>query len=289
MRRWILCAATATIFLISIVNPTVLAVQQQVSSTTGVQGKVPADPPKQAPTINSPSNGQSFSSSPITVSGLCTTDLLVEVFKNGVFSGSVQCTAGSYLLQIDLFSGKNDLVARQYDGLDQASPDSNTVSVSLNDSLPAGTTRPTITSEYSKRGANPGEVLTWPITITGGTAPYAMTVDWGDKSAPDLKSVPTAGSFDLKHTYSLSGVFNVIIKISDANGQVAFLQVVGVGNGPIKQSAASSGSQTITKTKWALVVPLIMTAILVPIAFLLGRNHDRQTIKSNLKQGKSPF
>jgi hypothetical protein len=289
MPRWIFKAAIAAIFLMPLLAKPVFAAQQQLSGTTGVQGKVPADPPSQAPTISTPSNGQNFTSSTVTVSGLCTTDLLVEVFKNGVFAGSVPCVKGSYSLQIDLFSSKNELVVRQYDGLDQASPESNKITVTLNDSLPEGTTRPTITSEYSKRGANPGDSLIWPITISGGTAPYALSVDWGDKTAPDLKSITSAGNLDLKHTYSLSGVFNVLIKIGDANGQVAFLQVVGVGNGPVKQATTGGQGQTVVKNNWALAVPMVVACAMLPVTFWLGKRHDRQTIKSNLKQGKSPF
>ena len=40
---------------------------------------------------------------------------------------------GSYEVAIDLFSSKNDLVARHYDDLDQGGPDSNLVSVTFND------------------------------------------------------------------------------------------------------------------------------------------------------------
>lgn len=289
MRRWIISAALIGLCFIGLFNSIAMAAQQQVSSTTGVQATIPGDPPAHAPTITTPTNGQSFTNPLITVTGLCQTDLLIQVFKNSIFAGSVQCINGSYSLQIDLFSGRNDLVARQYDALNQSSPDSNTVSVNLNDSLPAGTIRPSITTEYSKRGANPGETLIWPITISGGKAPYALSVDWGDKSANDLSSISASGNLNLKHTYSLSGVFNVLMKISDANGQVAFLQVVGVGNGPIKQTANGGQGQTITKTNWALLIPLILACIMLPLSFWLGKRHDRQTIKSNLKRGKNPF
>ncbi len=59
------------------------------------------------------------------MSGICPGDLLVKIFKNNVFAGSVQCKNGSYSIVIDLFSGQNELVARVYDALDQPGPDSN--------------------------------------------------------------------------------------------------------------------------------------------------------------------
>ena len=93
------------------------------SSSVGIDGTVRGDPPKNPATISTPGNGQTFAVQPIKVSGLCTTGLLVKIFKNGVFAGSAQCISGSYSLIIDLFDGKNDLIARVYDALDQAGPD----------------------------------------------------------------------------------------------------------------------------------------------------------------------
>lgn len=108
------------------------------SSSIGVQGVLGSSPPTQGATITIPSSGQVFTSNPISVSGLCPTNLLVKLFTNNVFVGSVLCTSGSYSIKIDLFSGRNDLVTRVYDALDQAGPDSNTVTVTFNSPQLAG-------------------------------------------------------------------------------------------------------------------------------------------------------
>ena len=55
--------------------------------------------------------------------------MLVKLFKNNVFAGSVQCEDGSYSIKTDLFVGTNELVARVYDDLDQPGPDSNVLTV----------------------------------------------------------------------------------------------------------------------------------------------------------------
>src|SRR6185369_828783 len=47
--------------------------------------------PTTAATISTPANGSSFTDSPITVSGLCTTGLLVEIYDNGVLVGAIDC------------------------------------------------------------------------------------------------------------------------------------------------------------------------------------------------------
>lgn len=270
-------------------NP-VAAQTQQDSGAVGVEGTIPSSPPTSAPSITTPVNGQVFTTLPIAVAGLCQSGLLVEVFKNGVFSGSVQCVGGSYSLQIDLFSGRNDLVARQFDSLNQASPDSNTVTVTFNDSLPTSGPRISLTTAYAKRGAAPGDTLTWPITISGGAPPFAISVDWGDKSAPDLLSRDSAGDIQLQHIYNQSGIYNITIKASDSKGQTAFLQVVGIGNGPIQQTdATAKPSVTTTSSTRILIISLIVAIPLLLSSFWLGKKHQLQVIRTRIRKGERPF
>jgi len=213
---------------------------------------------------------------------------LVEVFKNGVFAGSVECVGGSYSLQIDLFSGQNDLIARHYDSLGQAGPDSNKVSVTFKDQVTTTFPRLSISSAYAERGANPGSVLTWPLTLNGGTGPYAVSVDWGDKTAADLYSLQAAGDFNVSHTYQRAGTYTVTVKATDAKGIAAFLQLVGIGNGQITQTASSTSSnnQTITKILW---LPIIILFLLGISGFWLGQRHQREVIKKRIKYGQRPF
>ncbi|HEX5395041.1 MAG TPA: hypothetical protein VFW52_01690 [Candidatus Saccharimonadales bacterium] len=295
MKHRFLAASTLLITGLGLVftssSSAVLAATQSSSGAVGVEATIPSAPPSTAPTISTPANGQSFTTLPITVAGICQNDLLVEVFKNGVFSGSVTCTNNSYSLQIDLFSGRNDLIARQYDALNQASPDSNKVTVTFSDSLPQGTPRVTLTTAYAKRGAAPGEELTWPIAVSGGTPPFALSIDWGDKSSPELISRSTPGDVLLKHIYSQAGVYNIIVKASDSKGSAAFLQLVGIGNGPIQQASATNKPATKAATNLNRVL-LISSLILIPLlfaAFWLGRKHQLQVIRSRIRRGDRPF
>lgn len=262
------------------------------SGSVGLQGRISAPPPTVGATISVPRDGQSFTSLPITVSGLCPADLLVKVFKNNVFAGSVQCKNGSYSIIIDLFSGQNELIARVYDSLDQAGPDSNKVTVNFNDNRPGGGSRVSLTSNFAKRGSNPGQPLTWPIILSGGIGPYAVSVDWGDNKAPDLISLQFPGTFNIQHVYDSPGVYNIVIKVSDKNGDVAFLQLVGVANGPLSQEQASgtgqNGGTTIIKTKilWQPV------AILLPLLFFtfwLGKKYELKVLRRRIERGDRPF
>lgn len=263
----------------------VAAVQNPQTNSMGLEATIPSAPPSQAATIALPASGTTVTDIPITVSGICVNGLLVKVFANNVFVGSTVCSNGSYQLQVDLFNGENDIVTRVYDALDQAGPDSNISRVTFNDSqfLNFGT-RVTLTSNYARRGANPGEELDWPITLTGGTPPYAISADWGDGKGADLQSASFADTITLKHTYAEAGTYNVVIKATDSKGTSAFLQVVGVANGAVSTNSSSSKTgQTTVKT---VVVwwPILVCLPLIAITFWLGRRHELYTLRKQLEQ-----
>ncbi len=287
-----LCLVVGLSLIASLIYPlSGAALTLQQTGSTGVEGLVSGPPPSQAATIGVPKNGQNFSSLPITVSGLCPNNTLVELYTNNVFAGSVECSHGSYSLLMDLFEGRNDLVARVYDSLNQAGPDSTTVTVFFNPPTPLSGARISLTTQYAKRGANPGEILSWPITLSGGTAPYAISVDWGDKSNQDLISQLVPGDVNLEHTYAQSGIYNVTIKASDAGGNNAFLQVVGIGNGAIQQQTTNPNNPGIVSNQKTKVLwwPIITLFVLVLIAYWLGQKHQLEAIRNRLRRGEPPF
>jgi hypothetical protein len=271
--------------------PKALAVDLPVNpqnGAIGIEGKIPSEPPKTAATITTPSNGQSFTNIPITVNGLCTKGLMVKVFSNNVFVGSVYCDKGSYSIQIDLFSGRNDLVARIFDSFDQAGPDSNVVTVTFNDAQfnLFGTSSLSLTSTFARRGANPGQTLTWPIILAGGAGPYAISVDWGDGKSADLISTEFTGTIDLSHVYASAGVYRVVVRATDKNGLTAYLQLVAVANGAVSsdaEKAADKGSTIITKVLW---VPAVISIPLIMASFWLGRRYELAALRKHLERIK---
>lgn len=268
-------------------------VENPKSGSVGMEGRISSPPPSRGATISIPSNGQTFDQLPITVSGLCPDDLLVKLFKNNVFAGSAQCKSGSYSIIIDLFSGRNELVARVFDSLDQAGPDSNKVTVTFNDARPGAASRPTLTSNFAKLGVNPGQQLTWPITLSGGSGPYAVSIDWGDGTAAELMSLGFAGPFDIKHEYKTPGVYTIIVKVTDRDSATAYLQLVGVVNGPLSQeqldAQAAEAEGGDTEKQIILWQP---AAIMVPFlasTFWLGRRYELKYLKKKIERGDRPF
>ena len=262
--------------------------EPQQSGTTGMQGTIPSPPPKTAATISSPVSGRVFTSIPITITGLCTTGLLVKVFSNNIFIGSVMCERGSYSITTDLFSGQNELIARVYDALDQTGPDSSKVVVTFQDStFAAFGQRVSLTSNVAKAGAPVGSPLVWSIILSGGSGPYAISVDWGDGSATDLKSLTFAGPFNIQHTYNTAGIYRVVVKATDKGGTSAYLQLVGMGNGPVTQKNGTTGTddKSIGDTKlvyiWWPVLLLIPFAV---VAFVIGRKFELVSIHRRLEK-----
>ncbi len=265
------------------------------NGSVGLEGKVPGPPPSQGATISIPSNGQSFTTLPITVSGICHGDVIVKLYKNGVFSGAAQCTNGSFTIITDLFDGRNDLQARVFDALDQEGPKSNVVTVNFQANTNFIGNRVSVTSVYAKKGADPKTKLDWPFTISNGTPPYAVSIDWGDHKTSDLISRQFPGEFTASHTYDEAGIYNVIVKVTDKNGVSAFLQVVAVANGQLKQanstasSGGSNGNTTVVSSKQILWWPALFLIPMAIITFWLGKRHQLHTIRRKLSSGDRPF
>ncbi len=286
---WVKFAACLVLVVLAWPVPAAALGSQQnpQSGSVGVEGKLSGPPPSTPPSIGVPSNGQSFGTIPITVSGLCKTGLLVKVFDNGVFVGSVVCTNGSFSIKISLFGGKNDLVAKQYDSLDQASPPSATVTVHYNDvSLVKFGTHVFLTSDYSRRGGNPGDDVTWPLILSGGVGPYAVSVDWGDGSPATLKSLSVPGTFTVDHKYTSAGTYNMLVRATDKNGTQAFLQLVVVVNGNAHQNAASTAAKNTPKSTTINIVwePLAAAIPIILTTFWLGRRYEITALRKRIEQ-----
>lgn len=252
------------------------------SGSIGLEGTISTAPPTKGATIAVPANGAVFTGVPITISGLCPSGLLVKIFDNNVFVGSTVCSSGSYSLQISLFSGQNDLIARVYDALDQAGPDSNTVTVTFNDAqFSQFGTQVSLSSVYAERGAPPGTELDWPVLLNGGTGPYAISVDWGDGSPSELISVANPGTVTLTHTYKTAGIYAVIVKATDKNGEIAFLQLVGQATGATQSNSkgGTSSNGNVIVEKDVIWWPALAMLPLILAAFYVGRRHGINSIR----------
>lgn len=280
------CLAQFLIFPLVAHAITPLPTPDPVPSSYGLEATKKQPPPTKGATITVPGSGSSYSTSPITVSGICPDDLLVQVYNNGVMAGSVNCKNGSFSLQVTLYTGQNDISATVFDSLDQAGPVSNTVTVTYNNSnITAFGQLITLTSTYGRRSANPGATLTWPLLLSGGTGPYAFSTDWGDGTKNDLKSQAVAGDVSLSHVYSKAGIYHVTVKVTDVNGVSAFIQLVAIANGNVSTSSSNANNDkkvaTSTKVLW---LPAVVACVLLGPTFWLGRQSQIVSLRKKMEK-----
>jgi hypothetical protein len=126
------------------------------------------------------------------------------------------------------------------------------------------------------------------LQLSGGTGPYAFSIDWGDGKQPELKSQSSAGVVNISHTYDQSGVYHVTIRVTDANGVTAYLQVVAVANG--KPTASTAGTKTnttiIVKVIW---IPAVIALILLFPAYWLGRRSELFSLHRKLEKDMAKY
>lgn len=265
-----------------------LPIPEPIPGSYGVEATKVQDPPTATATITIPSSGATFTDSPTTVSGLCQDGLLVQVYNNNVMVGSVVCTSGSFSMQVTLYPGTNDISAVMFDDLEQAGPQSLITSVTYNNSrLVAFGQAVTLTSNYGRRSSPAGTRLEWPLQLSGGSGPYAFSIDWGDGEAAELRSQPTAGTLTISHVYKKAGIYQVNITVTDVNQVTAFLQVTAVASG---QPEAVAGSEsTMTTRTVVLWVPLIIALVMLIPAFWLGRRSQLVSLRNKMLKERDSY
>lgn len=257
----------------------------------GIEATKPKAPPIEGASISTPASGASFTTSPVTVRGVCPDELLVQVHNNGVMVGAVMCKDGSFEIEVSLFAGVNELTAHVYDELYQTGPVSNIATVNYtNAQFTAFGELITLTSQYGRRSAMTNNTLTWPLQISGGTGPYAFSVDWGDGSQVQLISQLSQGNINISHSYSRAGIYSVNIRVVDANGVSAFLRAVAVSNGKVDESLSAQqdddSSVAVIKILWE---PIIIAVVLLILAFWLGRKSQVVSLRSKMERERDSF
>ena len=259
------------------------------AGSVGLTGIMPGPAPTTAAVITSPTSGQHFTVSPIVVKGTCPKTALVEIYKNDIFGGSTPCDGnGNFSLNVDLLVGKNSLVARVYNALNEPGPDSQSVTVYY-DALPPqglpltplslGGPQLLLNTDAVFRGAFPGHEMTIPIDIIGGLSPYAINIEWGDSSN---SIVPRNNNLEFRvgHTYAKPGTYEITIEGSDSQGHKAYLQVAVIVNGQ-PDVAASTNNQTTKVNKFLVLWPLFAVAITATISFWLGERREKKVLEKH--------
>lgn len=269
-----------------------LAASDPVTLDNSVYAVVPGPTPATAPVITNIPQGTVFTNSnPVTVSGTCPKDTLLKIYKNEVLAGTTLCQDGKFSIQIDLFLGTNSLVVRAFNTTNNMGPESDPVVVKKE--LPnVGTVTVTqpfvVTSDVNYRGVSTGQILSWPLTLSGGQPPYAISIAWGDGKT-DLISRGFSGTFNIQHTYDkpgkgVKGSYDVTVITTDFAGNKSFMHLVAIVSGEPTGIVGSVKSGYDWSSAIRIAWQLLFAALLVLLAFWFGERRENKLFKKKLKQ-----
>ncbi|MEI7689503.1 MAG: hypothetical protein WCI79_00875 [Candidatus Saccharibacteria bacterium] len=286
----------------------------QVTNDVTVTATVAGSAPTVGATISAPVSGVNLvDQNLVEVSGTCGSGLFVVVKNNGQLAGSTICTsAGIFVLQVQLHSGNNTINALNYDSLNQPGPITPVVVVYLTvtapvfepaapapelPSIPSITpgVLPDVTgcdvyklADLSVGGEVRVAVVCIPRTfaagqsqtigffVWGGAPPYAVSIDWGDDSADTLLSLPNQIYKTEAFSYDRAGVYNIVLRVRDADGREAVVQAAVQVTGQSQNLIGNITDDILHKSWFETPVPFYLLAVAITLGFWGGDIFDRK-------------
>ena len=295
-----------------------LAMSQNITSAESVTiGAIVQSPaPTVGAVITSPVQGFNIVNiNPSMVSGTCLADSFVTIYNDGALSSSNYCTsAGIFSVNVQLHAGTNVLTARNFDALNQAGPDTPSVTVTFTTDTPTSeVTVPqlpfsplvipgvsTITTgtssecaDYQQAGSLPvgGEphvaVVCVPRTIAiaqdhtigvlvwGGDPPYALNFKWGNGNTT-LVSLDKPGYKAVNVHYASSGIYNISVQLTDHSSKAATGESAVQVTGTASQPFAQVINTILSSSWFETPVPLYLSAVGVTLGFWGGDIFNRR-------------
>lgn len=231
---------------------------------------VPGPPPSVGAVITSPLDGYSIKDeNVIEISGTCQPETFVVVKDNDQLVGSAACTtAGIFVMNIQLYTGKNVLSAINYDNINQAGPLTPTVTVNVTKTnpivpetfIPVLPSNPSVIPGLTPNTSNecstydPGKLPTGGelhisvvcvprlfmpeidqvigLIVWGGEPPYALSINFSqDKDDIKLISLSKPGYITQTFHYEFPGAYKIDFKLTDKKGGTAVVQTAVQVNG----------------------------------------------------------
>ena len=141
-----------------------------------------------------------------------------------------------------------------------------------------------IDTNYHYQVLNSGKAFTLNLGLSGGVAPYAITVLWGDGKESTIARDNNA-LFSITHTYVLTSerqaLYIIKSEVADGTGATAFLQTPEIvrGTGVIVPIINNLSGTNSFAGKWsALIWPAYFVIVLMAVSFWLGERQEYATI-----------
>jgi hypothetical protein len=137
-----------------------------------------------------------------------------------------------------------------------------------------------ITGEYLYTTKRVNQSFSFSLGVQGGTAPYQLTVDWGDGNETGLMHYDQS-TFTIAHTYKKPGQYVVLVRGTDAGKQSALLQLSAVVTGSADPAGGGGWiSGTISGVRqWLwLVWPVYIAVLLMVLSYWIGEQEAYQRL-----------
>lgn len=268
----------AVVFVLAgVVMLAAAAVQRSAADTLfSVGATVAIPPPKVGAVISLPTPDSTVTSADNLVAGSCpvaSPQVAIVLLVDGARAGSALCNdQNDFSLPIRLSSGQHTLVAQSYTLTGGKAPDSLPVTITSHVASTAARTTGlsfATTDQFNVLGGNLDTALDG--TITGGTAPYQLIVDWGDGNR-DRYTV-TLASQHLTHTYKSMQSYNARVAVSDATGLAIQLQYATVAYTTPAPATPTAGTAPLFTPTIIGVYGLFVTVVSVSGILWLEAKH----------------
>ena len=235
--------------LLAIVGVFLYVMQQNVGADSlYVYAKNPAALPSAPAIILSPDDGFQTSTGIVEVSGTCpsaTPPNIVVILENSTAIASTPCLPDdTFAVTITLQAGTRVLSAQIFNITEDPGPSSPSITAIYTPPTPPSppvdptpvppspnepttaleqkpptrpTTSPVITTERPFFTYGPNSPVTWEGSISGGVAPYTITLNWGDGSSTSYE-VSDASKLRYSHYYREIDTYYITVTIQDATG-----------------------------------------------------------------------
>ncbi len=135
------------------------------------------------------------------------------------------------------------------------------------------TATPLISVGCIHRNYSVGDTIQLPFSVSGGSAPYALLVEWGDGKT-DLISISDSSIQKVRHAYETPGFKEITLHTTDSKGVKSQIQTVVVINGTPVGAAPLSPTDSFFRsfnTFWVQAsVPLYIAALTLVLGFWIG-------------------
>jgi len=239
--------------LVLLVMGVALVSMQSVAhaSFMDLSAKISGPIPTVAAVITSPTDGTKTSNSNLAVKGTCqdmSPPTIIIIYIDDNNAGSTVCQAGgTFYINVTLAAGTHTLIAKTSNSTDDLGPDSSPIHVTYKPKAPPSSSSNANTGSTTGSSGNctPKDVVrinsttnyleygrllaaNWEFSISGGCAPYRVTIDWGD-GLTDTITVRDNELLTARHGYAeLKPYYQVSLSVISADKQTAKFSTVAV-------------------------------------------------------------